>query len=119
MLTIFLLIVMLVCVAMCWNEGLWGNAITLVNVLLAAMIAGAAGNDATSLVVGTLTSPTGGATATGDGSLANQPFNPPKKYNVAATSNSAAKPNSSPRNRAQPDARKYSGISACRAGVVD
>jgi hypothetical protein len=30
---------MLICVAMCWNEGLWGNAITLVNVVLAAMIA--------------------------------------------------------------------------------
>lgn len=39
MLTLFLFAVMLICVAMCWNEGLWGNAITLVNVILAAMIA--------------------------------------------------------------------------------
>ena len=39
MLTLFLGIVMLICVAMCWNEGLWGNAVTLVNVVLAAMIA--------------------------------------------------------------------------------
>jgi hypothetical protein len=39
MLLLFLGIVMLICVAMCWNEGLWGNAITLINVVLAAMIA--------------------------------------------------------------------------------
>jgi hypothetical protein len=39
MLLLFLFLVMLICVAMCWNEGLWGNAITLINVMLAAMIA--------------------------------------------------------------------------------
>jgi hypothetical protein len=39
MLTLILFIVMLVCVAMCWNEGLWGNAITLVNVILSALVA--------------------------------------------------------------------------------
>jgi hypothetical protein len=39
MVTLFLFLVLFICVAMCWNEGLWGNAITLVNVMLAAMIA--------------------------------------------------------------------------------
>ncbi len=39
MITLFLAGIMLVCVAMCWNEGLWGNAITLINTILAAMIA--------------------------------------------------------------------------------
>ena len=34
-----LLLVLVVCAAMLWNEGLWGNAITLVNVVLAAMLA--------------------------------------------------------------------------------
>jgi hypothetical protein len=39
MLTGFLFLVMLICIAFLWNEGLWGNAITLINVVLAAMIA--------------------------------------------------------------------------------
>ena len=39
MLTAFLFFVMIACVAFLWNEGLWGNAITLVNVVLAALIA--------------------------------------------------------------------------------
>ena len=39
MLTGILFLVMLVCIAFLWNEGLWGNAITLINVVLAALIA--------------------------------------------------------------------------------
>ena len=39
MLTAFFLVIFFVCVAMMWNEGLWSNAITLVNVVVAAMIA--------------------------------------------------------------------------------
>jgi hypothetical protein len=39
MLTLFLFAVFMICVAMLWNEGLWSNAITLVNVTLAALIA--------------------------------------------------------------------------------
>jgi hypothetical protein len=38
-LTIFLLSIFLICVAMLWNEGMWSNAITLVNVTLACLIA--------------------------------------------------------------------------------
>ncbi len=38
-LTLFLLAIFLACVAMLWNEGLWSNAITLINVLLAAIFA--------------------------------------------------------------------------------
>jgi len=39
MLTLLLVVVMLVCIAFLWNEGLWGNAITLVNVVMAGLIA--------------------------------------------------------------------------------
>ena len=39
MLTGILFLVMLVCIAFLWNEGLWGNAITLINVVMAALIA--------------------------------------------------------------------------------
>ena len=34
-----LILVWLVCIAMLWNEGMWSNCITLVNVLLSAMLA--------------------------------------------------------------------------------
>jgi uncharacterized membrane protein required for colicin V production len=39
MLTGILILIVIICAAMLWNEGLWGNAITLVNVTLAALIA--------------------------------------------------------------------------------
>ena len=39
MLTGLLFIIILICVAFLWNEGLWGNAISLVNVTIAALIA--------------------------------------------------------------------------------
>jgi len=39
MLFLFLFVVFVACVAMLWNEGMWSNAITLVNVTLAALIA--------------------------------------------------------------------------------
>ena len=39
MLTAFLFFIMIACIAFLWNEGLWGNAITLINVVLAALIA--------------------------------------------------------------------------------
>lgn len=39
MLTTLLIVVMLVCIAMLWNEGLWGNAIALINIVVAALIA--------------------------------------------------------------------------------
>jgi hypothetical protein len=39
MLTLFLFAVFIICVAMLWNEGLWSNAITLVNITLAVLIA--------------------------------------------------------------------------------
>ncbi len=38
-LAIVLLVVFFVCVAMMWNEGMWSNALTLVNVIFAAMVA--------------------------------------------------------------------------------
>ncbi|HEY6564497.1 MAG TPA: hypothetical protein VIY86_08375 [Pirellulaceae bacterium] len=38
-LTVLILIVMIVCIALLWNEGMWGNALTLVNVVLAALLA--------------------------------------------------------------------------------
>src|SRR5690606_26267402 len=38
-LTLFLFAVFIVIVGMLWNEGLWGNAITLINIVLAAMLA--------------------------------------------------------------------------------
>jgi hypothetical protein len=37
-LTLFLFGVFLICMAMLWTEGLWGNAITWVNLIIAAMI---------------------------------------------------------------------------------
>lgn len=39
MLTAILFIIIFVVAAMLWNEGLWGNAITLVNLILAGLIA--------------------------------------------------------------------------------
>lgn len=39
MLTGMLFLIWIVCIAMLWNEGMWNNCITLVNVLLAALIA--------------------------------------------------------------------------------
>ena len=39
MLSGLLLVIFFVCVAMLWNEGLWGNAIMLINVTTAALIA--------------------------------------------------------------------------------
>lgn len=39
MLFLFLFVVFIMCVAMLWNEGMWSNAITLVNVTLAGLIA--------------------------------------------------------------------------------
>ncbi len=39
MLIAFFLVIFFVCVAMMWNEGLWSNAITLVNVVVGALIA--------------------------------------------------------------------------------
>ena len=39
MLTGILFGVWIVCIAMLWNEGMWSNCLTLINVLLAAMIA--------------------------------------------------------------------------------
>ncbi len=38
-LTIFLGIVFLICVAMLWTEGFWGNALTLINLTLAGIVA--------------------------------------------------------------------------------
>jgi hypothetical protein len=38
-LTLFLLGVFLICMAMLWTEGLWGNAITFVNVIISGMMA--------------------------------------------------------------------------------
>ena len=38
MLTGILFLVWLVCIAMLWNEGMWNNCITLINVLLAALL---------------------------------------------------------------------------------
>ena len=38
-LAIVLILIFLICVAMLWNEGTWSNAITLVNVLLAGLLA--------------------------------------------------------------------------------
>jgi hypothetical protein len=38
-LTIVLVIVFLVCLAMMWNEGMWTNALAVINVTLAAMLA--------------------------------------------------------------------------------
>ncbi len=39
MLTAILFVIIFVVAAMLWNEGLWGNAITLVNIVLAGLIA--------------------------------------------------------------------------------
>ncbi len=39
MLTGMLIFVWVICIAMLWNEGMWNNCITLVNVLLSALIA--------------------------------------------------------------------------------
>jgi len=39
MLTLLLFVVFIACVAMMWNEGLWGNALTLLNVTVAGLIA--------------------------------------------------------------------------------
>ena len=39
MLTGMLILVWIVCIAMLWNEGMWNNCITLINVLLAALLA--------------------------------------------------------------------------------
>jgi len=36
---VFLFVVFLVCVAMLWNEGMWSNAVTLINVTLACLVA--------------------------------------------------------------------------------
>ncbi len=38
-LTIILLLIFAICVAMLWNEGMWSNSLTLINVVLAALIA--------------------------------------------------------------------------------
>ena len=38
-LNIFFLVIVFVCVAMLWNEGLWNNGLTLLNVVLAGMVA--------------------------------------------------------------------------------
>lgn len=38
-LTIFLVVIFLVCIAMMWNEGMWTNALTLVNTTFAALLA--------------------------------------------------------------------------------
>ncbi len=38
-LTIVLFVVFFVCVAMMWNEGMWSNALTVINVTFAAMVA--------------------------------------------------------------------------------
>lgn len=39
MLSGILVLVWLVCIAMLWNEGMWNNCITLINVLLSALLA--------------------------------------------------------------------------------
>ena len=39
LISFFLLLIFVVCVAMMWNEGLWSNAVTLVNVTLAGLVA--------------------------------------------------------------------------------
>lgn len=39
MLSGLLVLVWVVCIAMLWNEGMWNNCITLINVLLAALLA--------------------------------------------------------------------------------
>ena len=39
MLTGMLCMVWIICIAMLWNEGMWNNCITLINVLLAALLA--------------------------------------------------------------------------------
>lgn len=39
LLTIVLILIMFICIALMWTEGMWGNALTLVNVTFAAMIA--------------------------------------------------------------------------------
>jgi len=38
-LTLLLFIVFFICVAMLWNEGLWNNAVTLINMTLAGLVA--------------------------------------------------------------------------------
>ena len=38
MVTALLIVVMFICVALMWNEGLWGSALMLVNVLFAGML---------------------------------------------------------------------------------
>lgn len=39
MLTIFITVIMLVVISMLWNEGLWSNALTMVNAFLASIVA--------------------------------------------------------------------------------
>ena len=36
---VFVLVIVFICVAMMWNEGMWGNAISFVNAIFAAAIA--------------------------------------------------------------------------------
>lgn len=38
-LTVLILIVMMICIALLWNEGMWGNALTFINVLIAGLLA--------------------------------------------------------------------------------
>ena len=39
LLSILLIVVMFICIALMWTEGFWGNCLTMVNVLFAALIA--------------------------------------------------------------------------------
>ena len=38
-LSILLILIFVICVAMLWNEGTWSNSLTLINIVLAAMLA--------------------------------------------------------------------------------